>query len=221
MNLALLISLIEVHGLSVYQTELLANVRLAIALHLGQAQPGQVGQSRIGGVPDLPASITWRQDDRQHKYLDFLLQINLAELPVFPENPFPPQGMLYLFASDDEDPQQFVFYPGSEPLMPAHLPETAQFATDWYDDLIAHQLTFTLFADLPRWATSDYEALCNCLQVDEDRYEELTRSLSSLAWANYSDMSLGLGMTRVKMLTWFAKSIPNGCTTMNSAASWT
>lgn len=177
MKLESLIALIERQGLSAYQAELLATVRPAIGLHLGQAQPGHVGQSRIGGVPDLPASIAWRQDDRLHKYLDFLLQINLAELPIFPQNPFPQQGMLYLFASDNEAPEQFVFYTGSEPLMPAQLPETAQFATDWYEDLIAHQLTFTLFADLPRWATNDYQALCARPELDEDRYEELTRSL--------------------------------------------
>ena len=178
MNLEPLIALIEVHGLSAYQAELLAKVRPAIALHLGQAQPGQVGQSRIGGVPDLPASIAWRQDDRLHKYHNFLLQINLAELPVLTEHPFPPQGMLYLFASDDDDPQQCLFYLGSEPLLPAQLPATAQFATDGYEDLIAHQLTFTLFADLPRWATSDHETLCDRFQIDEECYEELTRSLS-------------------------------------------
>lgn len=78
-------------------------------------------------MPDLPASIAWPQDD-QHKYLCFLLQINFAELPTFPENLFPKRGMLYLFAS--EDSEQFKVYTGSELLAPAQLLETAQFVTD-------------------------------------------------------------------------------------------
>lgn len=178
MEIGQLTTLIEEHGLLEHQADILASVRPAIALGLGQAEPGQIGQSRIGGMPDLPASIAWPQDVRLHKYLCFLLQIDLAELPVFPENPFPRQGMLYLFASEDEDPEQFVVYTGSELLVPAQLPETAQFVTDWYEDLIAHRLMFTLFADLPRWATSDYGALCDRLQLDEDRFEDLTRALS-------------------------------------------
>lgn len=178
MNLEPLIALIQVQGLSTHQAELLACARPAIALHLGQAQPGQVGQSRIGGVPDLPTSIAWPQDDRGHEFLCFLLQINLAELPVFAENPFPSQGMLYLFAAEEEAPEQLILYTGSEPLTPAVPPAASQFVTDWYADLIPHQLTFGLFADLPRWATAEQAALCDRLELDENDYDNLTRSIA-------------------------------------------
>ncbi|MBE9181178.1 DUF1963 domain-containing protein [Oculatella sp. LEGE 06141] len=179
MNVEPLVSLIQAQGLAAYQTELLAHVRPAIALHLEPAQPGQVGHSRIGGVPDLPASIAWLQDDRLNKYLCFLLQINLADLPVFAESPFPRQGMLYLFADEDGEPEQVVLYTGSESLTPALLPNEAEFVTDWYVDLIEHQLTFTLFADLPRWATDDYQALCDRLQLNENSYDDLIHAIDT------------------------------------------
>jgi hypothetical protein len=178
MNFEPLIALIQSQGLSAHQSDLLANIRLAIGIHLERSQLRSIGQSRIGGVPDLPASIAWPQAERWHQYLCFLLQINLAELPVFPDNPFPDRGMLYLFAAEDREPEQFMIYTGNEPLAPALPPETTEFVTDWYEDLVPHKLTFTLFADLPRWATTDYDTLCDRLQSDSDCYEELTRVLS-------------------------------------------
>jgi hypothetical protein len=193
MSIKPLIDLIQVYNLSAYQADLLASARPAIALNLDQVQSGKLGQSRIGGVPDLPASISWLQADRSPLYLCFLLQINLAELPTFTENPFPKQGMLYLFASDDDDPKQLVMYTGSEPLAPAYLPETAQFTTDWGKDLIPHRLSFNLFADLPRWSSDDYDALCDRLQLDEARFNDLTEALSKNSIGKLLGHAAGIG----------------------------
>ena len=150
MNLEPLKKLIHEHGLSKYQDNILATARPAIFLNLEQSEI-QNGQSKIGGVPDLPLSIPWPKDPSYNKYLCFILQINLAELPAFPENPFPKKGMLYLFANESENSvEQLVFYNGSEPLQPANLPEEDLFITDWYENLVAHRLTFDLLPDVPR-----------------------------------------------------------------------
>jgi len=161
MNLNPLIALIKAHGLSAYQADLLTHVRPAIALQLEAAQPGKVGQSRIGGVPDLPRSIDWLQNENLHKYFGFLLQINLAELPLLADHPLPQQGMIYLFPTDHRTPKQFILYTGNEPLTPASQPNDDEIITDWCQGLIEHRLSFKVFADLPRWATTDYQALCD------------------------------------------------------------
>ena len=180
MNFEQLTMLIHEHGLSEHQDDILTSVRPAIFMKLGQAELGQKGQSRIGGVPDLPKSIPWPKDALLNRYLCFLLQINLAQLPTFSENPFPKQGILYLFTTDENEinAEQVMFYDGSEPLQPARLPEDALFITDWYENLVAHRLEFDLFPDIPRWATNDFYALCERLKLDELKLDDLGRTLS-------------------------------------------
>jgi hypothetical protein len=84
MNLNPLIELIEAHGLSAYQFDLLTHVRPAIALQLEAAQPGAVGQSRIGGVPDLPPSMNWLHDKMYPKntFLSYCKSIPGGTLPL-------------------------------------------------------------------------------------------------------------------------------------------
>lgn len=179
MDLKDLTTLIHEHGLSEYQDEILASVRPAILLKLGQAEPGHKGQSRIGGVPDLPLSIPWPKNSLLDRYLCFILQINFAELPTFPDNPLTKRGMLYLFASESSNSaEQLVFYDGSEPLEPIHLSQDTRLITDCYDNLVTHRLEFELFPDIPRWATNDFERLCARLNLDELKLNDLGRTLS-------------------------------------------
>ncbi|MEO1286646.1 MAG: DUF1963 domain-containing protein, partial [Chloroflexota bacterium] len=55
----------------------------------------QVGNTRIGGVPDLPPTMEWAKTD--NGYMSFLTQINLTELPQLPDSPLPEHGMLYFW----------------------------------------------------------------------------------------------------------------------------
>lgn len=64
------------------------------------------GSSKIGGCPDLPAGTPWPY--WKSYPLSFLAQINLAELPPFPENILPERGLLLFFFAaaamyDDKD----------------------------------------------------------------------------------------------------------------------
>lgn len=193
-----LISLIHEHGLSEYQDEILASARPAIFMRLGKAEPGQVGQSRIGGEPDLPASIPWLKDDSLDMYFRFLMQINLAELPDFPENPFPRQGMIYLFVIDyEQDANQLVFYTGTELLQPTPLPNDREFCNDWCVDLVPHRLTFHLSPDIPRWSSEDYNLLCEKLTAaglsDNLLINRLARELSNRALGRLLGYVAGIG----------------------------
>ncbi|MDZ8262974.1 YwqG family protein [Nostoc sp. ChiQUE01b] len=194
MDLEQIITLIHEHGLSKYQDDILASVRPAILLKLGQAEAGHKGQSRIGGVPDLPLSVPWPKNTPSDSYLCFILQINLAELPTFAENPLTKRGMLYLFASESENAaEQLVFYDGSESLEPAKLPEDTRLITDWYDNLVTHRLEFELFPDIPRWATNDFYRLCAHLNLDELKLNDLCRTLSENSVGKLLGHASGIG----------------------------
>lgn len=194
MDLEQFTTLIHEHGLSEYQDEILASVRPAILLKLGQAEPGHKGQSRIGGVPSLPLSVPWPKNTPLDSYLCFILQINLAELPTFAENPLTKRGMLYLFADESENSaEQLVFYDGREPLEPAYLPEDARLITDWYENLVTHSLEFELFPDIPRWATNDFYELCVRLNLDELKLNDLGRTLSKNSVGKLLGHASGIG----------------------------
>ena len=78
-----------------------------------------LGQSKIGGQPDLPKDIEWFKEDNG-KRLSFIGQINLAEVAVFDKSKsLPSRGILYFFYSatqeawgfDIKDKDKFkVFY---------------------------------------------------------------------------------------------------------------
>jgi uncharacterized protein YwqG len=181
MNLEPLITLIKEHGLENYQQDILATARPAITMNLAARGQGYIGQSRIGGYPDLPALLSWPTNLLSNKPTCFIVQLNLAELPKFPENPLPQKGMLYLFLDENENhAQQLVMYLGNEPLQPTKLPDDTEFSTDWYDDLVAHTLEFTLFTDLPRWATDDHSELAKKLTTDTDSEDVLNELISNL-----------------------------------------
>lgn len=159
MNTERLTTLIDEAGLSEDRDKILAAALPAILLRLGQAEQGHVGLSRAGGTPDLPPSLAWPRSSAGYN-LCFMLQINLAELPAFPDNPLPEQGMLYLFLDEaDYHAKQLPVYTGNEELKPAQPPNGEQCPLEWSHDMVPHRLTFELIADVPRWASMEYTAL--------------------------------------------------------------
>lgn len=62
-----------------------------------------VSSSRIGGVPDLPASFQWPTN--KGRPLDFLLQVDLSDVaPLDPARSFPQSGLLSFFYDLEEQP---------------------------------------------------------------------------------------------------------------------
>lgn len=171
--------LIRQHGLTEIEDAILAAVRSAVRLHLGEPDPSP-GESRIGGWPDLPASLDWPLSEAGEA-LTFLLQLNLRDVPHFAGNPLPTRGMLYLFLGLDEPASdvehRLMLYTGTEELSPRPLPDAPP-ANENYGDLPPHGLVTVLAPDLPRWTSRAHEALTEDLSEDEqEAYDALCESL--------------------------------------------
>ncbi len=233
MDLERLEGLIRDHGLEAHRDAIMAAARPAILLRLGAAGQGETGESRIGGIPDLPDSLPWPTDPRLGRQLAFLLQIDLAALPAFPDNPLPAAGMLYLFADENEDhAQQLVLYTGGEPLRPRQATADAAFVTDWFDDLVPHRLSFELVADIPRWATDDFYALLQSLDGsddEEDGLSDLGHAISAGAVGKLLGHASGIGhdpredayVVREENPEWLYDYEKRGTLDMRRAARWT
>ncbi len=81
-----------------------------------------LGQSKIGGQPDLPKSIEWFNENND-KPLSFIAQINLSEIhPFDKDNLLPDTGIIYFFYSaeqeawgfDPKDKDKFKVYYSTE-----------------------------------------------------------------------------------------------------------
>src|SRR6476619_3303984 len=59
----------------------------------------QPGDSRIGGVPDLPTNIQWpaAQGVEEDVAASFLAQISLSQVPSLDQTPLPRDGWLWFF----------------------------------------------------------------------------------------------------------------------------
>lgn len=172
--------LIRHHGLEKIEGEILAAARPGVALLLGDG-PGGPGESRVGGPPDLPRALEWPLTV-DGEALAFLLQLNLAGVPALPESPLPARGMLFVFVGLDEPAtdveHRIVLYTGDELLEP-RTPPNGPPASETFAGLRPRRLRLASFADIPRWATSDYEALTEDLDdEDRDAYDDLEKSLS-------------------------------------------
>jgi uncharacterized protein YwqG len=66
-----------------------------------------IGQTKIGGKPDLPINISWATEINtieQKKSLSFIAQINLSDIAPFDkENLLPSSGILYFFYSAEQE----------------------------------------------------------------------------------------------------------------------
>lgn len=145
--------LLEAEGLGAHVEPLRSLVRPALRLVATPSQAGApIGQSRIGGSPDLPPELAWPV--HQGKPLAFLAQLDLAELRrTLPHSPLPPDGYLWFFHGADQpwgfDPKDagsslVLYRPGAPSLErradPADLPDGGRFnpcaiRVEAYDDL--------------------------------------------------------------------------------------
>ena len=95
----------------------------AVYLNLKNAEEGNIaiGQSKVGGLPDLPKEIEWFE--YKGEPMSFLAQINLKELADFDlNNSLPKEGILYFFydatqqaqglSPEDEGASKVFFYKG-------------------------------------------------------------------------------------------------------------
>lgn len=139
----------------------------------------KVGQSKIGGQPDLPKNQTWFKENNG-KSLGFLAQINLSEARQFDKSSqLPSTGLLYFFYSaeqeawgfDPKDKDKFkVFYFNGNLTdlersdFPSDLPEHSKYKTC--------KLSFANSISAPNWESDIVNGLLT--SEEQDAYVELT-----------------------------------------------
>jgi len=139
----------------------------------------KVGQSKIGGQPDLPKNQTWFKENNG-KSLSFLAQINLSETRQFDKsNQLPPSGLLYFFYSaeqeawgfDPKDKDKFkVFYFNGDIAdivrteFPPDLPEHSRYKSC--------KLNFGSSVSVPNWESEVVNEILS--SEEQDAYVELT-----------------------------------------------
>lgn len=87
------------------------------------ADPTLVGLSRIGGGPDLAVGQEWPRNDNGF-HLNFLAQVNLADLPDRPEI-LPEAGLISFFTGTDYTDWRVLYTPAGAKLEHRALPENA------------------------------------------------------------------------------------------------
>ena len=157
-------------GLGAYADRLLPHARVAVDLVLAGPATHRVGESRLGGAPDLPEGSGWPLDE-DGAARTFLLQVNLADIPAFDGSPLPSAGMLYLFLGLEEPASDVshvvLLHTGPEALAPVAIPEDVERCDDTFEPPIPHALRCALRADLPHWATNLHERLTEDMTEDE------------------------------------------------------
>lgn len=152
----------------------------------------KLGQSKIGGQPDLPKHAEWFKEDNGRP-LSFIAQINLTELASVNEiKELPTSGVLYFFYSADQsawgfDPKdkdkfKVFFYEGDVSNLerrefPATLDEPARYNPC--------KLSFNMSASLPNW---DQDYVAGRLNKGEmDKYFNITEEEGSNKLLGHAD----------------------------------
>ena len=141
-----------------------------------------VGQSKIGGQPDLPKNIQWFKEDNG-KRLSFIAQINLTEVAAFHKsNQLPSKGILYFFCSaeqeawgfdiKDKDKFNVFFYDGNlselkRQEFPKDLKEHSRYKSC--------KLSFQSSVSLPNWEQDYVSKKLN--KVESDKYLDITEEI--------------------------------------------
>lgn len=139
----------------------------------------KIGQSKIGGQPDLPENVAWFGEDNG-KSLSFIAQINFAETKAFDKSGMlPTRGIVYFFYSaeqeawgfdpNDKDKFKVYYFDGDEKdLRRADIPADLD-PHSWFKPC---KLSYSNAISLPNW---EQEYLTGRLSdKEQDVYLELS-----------------------------------------------
>ena len=179
-------ALIQQFGLTRHADRIRAALRPTTYLMWDAEGGGALGGSRAGGVPDLPVGAPWPLDESDDA-MQFGYQIDLTQVPAAARGPLPAAGLLSLFVGLDEPASdvehRLLLIPPGVPLAPQTPPADAEPATEMMDDTRPGTLRLEARPDLPRWGTSDADAMEDGLTEDErSRYEQLQHALLPSGW---------------------------------------
>lgn len=136
-------------------------LRPTIWIATEEAGRGPAGRSRLGATPDLPQSVTWpsrTMADGATHHFEYLLQINLAELPETNTPALPDTGMMWLFEewNTPDETDQLLVYTGTEPPEATESPGGEQY---YIENVVPHTLSFRAGYGIPMWDSHMYTQL--------------------------------------------------------------
>lgn len=161
-------SVLEVfHKLDISEEEkdaLINLLRPAIAMKWKDVSsiPISLGASKWGGLPDLPKSIEWPEDEHGENHLPFLMQINLEEITHMDlEGLLPKRGWIYFFCDTSPDEiydSKVLYFNGDIPeLSPREIPDGLEEQYEDNPDLVNSLQTPQLLEFYLRFTLPPYE----------------------------------------------------------------
>lgn len=132
----LLCDVLEKHNIVEHYARIRPLARLTFLMRVSPVEDAisaPIGRSRFGGTPDLPPGVAWARNPEDDLLLDFIGQINLAELPDV-HHPLPKSGLLLLYSQQDGACEnahsiQYVTAP-TESLVRAAIPAEDEFSDE-------------------------------------------------------------------------------------------
>jgi uncharacterized protein YwqG len=174
------------------------NVTECVALALdGPEDYTRTGNSRYGGVPDLPPDLEWPRSARGNRF-EFLVQIALSEVPQPVGSVLPDRGILYCFVEEYESLAEgvcHILYSDADPatLKRCPIPESEEereqegfgLYESYYGTNKPHKLKAQVALDLADWYSPGYEAIIEAIEADlgdqyadqEEQYGDFVREL--------------------------------------------
>jgi uncharacterized protein YwqG len=180
-NEARLRTAIAEYDLQIVEDLIVENAVECATLSTNEPDNGSVlGVSRYGGRPDLPRDLEWPRSDFGGRPLDFILQINFAEVPAFTGKQLPDRGTLYVFYDDGE--LILRYSPTENPDDLIATTDNDEF--DLEDELKPFRVSIEATIDLPEWTSDAETAIKEALgeafddpREAEDRYDALAREM--------------------------------------------
>jgi hypothetical protein len=164
---------------------LLKHATECVLLHVSDRDPYRnMGNSRIGGMPDLPPSLPWPAGPNGARF-SFIMQINLAEISAIQGENSLRSGRLHVFVGDDEDSTNVahtLVYDQSPPntLTRKSVPDQRELANENLIGLKPHLIKSEVALSLPGITVLD-QARGQEIAINDallDRYMEMGSNLN-------------------------------------------
>lgn len=151
----------------------------------------EIGPSRIGGDPDLPAMIEWPVDS-DGMPMTFLAQLRLSELvPYDASAVLPAKGILYFFVGVDEPAygiEHKIIYLSEDKLQEANRSYSPE-VTALEGEFTGYRVSARSTIEAPNYGYVDYEMVEDD-EHDYEQYEELCFELNN---ENSNDLAVVFG----------------------------
>lgn len=156
--------LIADHGLDAVRDSITDFAVDSVSLFRNESRdPNIVGASRYGGRPDLPVNNEWPRT-LKGELLGFFMQLNLEDVPRFPDNTLPESGVLYFFLEEDDcgPVKHRIVYAAPGAMLQKTIPPEGKFTIDFaenYSALKPHAIDCRLAFDVPGYGSPLFDAI--------------------------------------------------------------